>query len=146
MTKTRWHGLHGRSGTRRRGAALVEFAVVAPLLFLVLFGIIEFGQIFKVRQTCQHAAREGCRIAILQSTPSPYDSPGGPVMTRIEQIMVAAGVPFNPGMVTIVEDSDADPAIQVTVTVPYADVQLTGYLGMVTNQITGTCSMRKEGV
>ena len=146
-TRTRLRGC-GTSGcgTRRRGAALVEFAIVTPLLLLILFGIIEFGQIFKVRQTAQHAAREGCRIAVLQSTQAPYTGSSGPVMSRIQQIMEAAGVPFNTGMVTITPESTNDPTVTVNVAVPYSDIKLTGYLGMITNEVTGTCAMRKEGV
>jgi Flp pilus assembly protein TadG len=135
-----------RRKPQKRGAALVEFAVVTPLLLLILFGIIEFGQLFKVRQTAQHAAREACRIAVLQSTAKPYSNSAGPVMSRISQIMTAAGVPFNTGMVSITEDSTGDPTVSITVTVPYEDVKLTGYLGVITESVNGTCSMRKEGV
>ena len=134
------------SRTKRRAAALVEFALVTPLLLLILFGIIEFGQIFKVRQTAQHAAREACRIAVLQSTQAPYTSSSGPVMSRIEDIMEAAGVTFDTNMVTITSETTNDPTVTVTVSVPYDDIKLTGYLGMITNQVTGTCAMRKEGV
>jgi Flp pilus assembly protein TadG len=132
---------------RRRAAALVEFAVVLPLLLTVLFGIIEFGQLFKVRLSAQQAAREACRIAVLQSTAKPYSDSGGPVMQKISQIMTAAGVStYSAGMVNIVEDSSGDPSVSVTITVPYDDVKLTGFLHVITSDITGSCSMRKEGV
>lgn len=132
--------------SNRRAAALVEFAIVTPLLLLILFGIIEFGQIFKVRQTAQHAAREGCRIAVLQSTQAPYTNASGPVMSRIQEIMEAAGVTFSTSMVSITPETNADPTVTVNVAVPYSDIKLTGYLGMITNEVTGTCAMRKEGV
>lgn len=132
---------------RRRGAALVEFAIVLPLLLTVLFGIIEFGQLFKVRLSAQQAAREACRIAVLQSTAKPYNSTSGPVMQKIQQIMTAAGVStYSASMVQIVEDTTADPTVAITITVPYEDVKLTGFLSVITNDITGSCSMRKEGV
>lgn len=134
------------SPNMQRAAALVEFALVTPLLLLILFGIIEFGQIFKVRQTAQHAAREGCRIAVLQSTQSPYTSGSGPVMSRIQQIMEAAGVTFDTNMVSITPESVADPTVTISVSVPYDDIKLTGYLGMITNTVSGSCAMRKEGV
>jgi len=51
--------------TIRRGAALVEFAVVLPLLLLVVFGIIEFGQVAFVRHGLINAATQGARAAIL---------------------------------------------------------------------------------
>jgi Flp pilus assembly protein TadG len=48
-----------------RGAAAVEFALVLPLLLLILFGIIEFGRAWSVKQTLTDAAREGARIAVV---------------------------------------------------------------------------------
>lgn len=44
-----------------RGATLVEAALVYPLLFLLLFGIVEFGLAFKDYLTVSHAARDGAR-------------------------------------------------------------------------------------
>ena len=48
----------------RHGAAAVETALVLPLFFLVVFGIIEFGRAFMVAQLLTNAAREGARTAI----------------------------------------------------------------------------------
>lgn len=47
----------------RRGTASVEFALVLPLLLALLFGIIEFGFVFKDQLSLQQAAREGARVA-----------------------------------------------------------------------------------
>ena len=58
----------GRRGWRRRAAAVVEMAVVTPLLVTLLFGIMEFGRRFMVYQTLVQAAREGCRTAVLQGS------------------------------------------------------------------------------
>lgn len=55
---TRRSGLDCRSGT-----ASVEFALVLPLLLGLLFGIIEFGLLFKDQLSLQQAAREGARTA-----------------------------------------------------------------------------------
>ncbi|MDH3606693.1 MAG: pilus assembly protein [Acidimicrobiia bacterium] len=44
-----------------RGAAMVEFAIIAPLLLLVVFGIIEFGRAYNAQNSLTHAAREGAR-------------------------------------------------------------------------------------
>ncbi len=134
------------AGPRRRGAALVEFAVVTPVLLAILFGIMEFGQLFRVRQTAQHAAREGCRMAVLQSTAKPYSASSSPVYQRISEIMTAGGVAFSGGMLSITEDTPGDPTVSVTITVPYSDVSVTGFIGQVTENVSGTCSMRKEGV
>jgi len=56
---------------RRRGAAVVEFAVVAPLIFLLLFGMIEFGRMLMVQQIMTNASREGARRAIIESSTVP---------------------------------------------------------------------------
>lgn len=145
--RRRMFGWHGSSnGPRKRGAALVEFAVVTPVLLAILFGIMEFGQLFRVRQTAQHAAREGCRMAVLQSTAKPYSASSSPVYQRISEIMTAGGVAFSGGMLSITEDTAGNPTVSVTITVPYSDVSITGFIGQVTENVSGTCSMRKEGV
>ena len=44
---------------------MVEFAVIAPLLFLLVFGMIEFGRLVMVQQIITNASREGARLAVL---------------------------------------------------------------------------------
>lgn len=58
-----WSGRGAKRASRRdeRGATLVEAAMVFPLLFLVLFGVVEFGLAFKDYLTVSHAARDGAR-------------------------------------------------------------------------------------
>jgi Flp pilus assembly protein TadG len=46
-----------------RGAAAVEFALIAPLLFMLLFGIFEFGLVWSQKNVYVGAAREGARYA-----------------------------------------------------------------------------------
>ncbi len=48
-----------------RGAELVEFALVFPLLLLVVLGIIDFGFLFQRMEVVTNAAREGARIRVL---------------------------------------------------------------------------------
>ena len=55
-----------RSRQRAKGQALVEFAVVAPVLFLVIAGIIQFGLIFWSQQTITQIARDTGRWAATQ--------------------------------------------------------------------------------
>jgi hypothetical protein len=55
--------------SRSRGQAMTEFALLAPLLFFVLLGIVDFGKALFVRNELTNAAREGARVAILQSNP-----------------------------------------------------------------------------
>jgi Flp pilus assembly protein TadG len=133
----------GTSSRRRRfrAAAVVEFAVVTPLLLTILFGIIEYGYIFMVRQTLTNAAREGCRTAILQTTEEPYTEVTG----RVDGIMATTGLTSY--TVEMTHWTAGDPTETVTVSIPYADVSLLGsFFGERTGYLVGTCSMRKEGV
>jgi Flp pilus assembly protein TadG len=57
--------------TTRRGATVVEFAVVSPLFLLFIFGLIEFGRYVMVQQALTNAAREGSRTAALVTTSNP---------------------------------------------------------------------------
>jgi Flp pilus assembly protein TadG len=52
----------------RGGATVVEFALMAPVMFLFIFGIIEFGRLMMVQQATTRAAREACRKASLATT------------------------------------------------------------------------------
>ncbi|MCK5219206.1 pilus assembly protein, partial [bacterium] len=45
----------------QRGAAAVEFAIVLPLLALILFGTIDFALLFYNKQVLTNASREGAR-------------------------------------------------------------------------------------
>ena len=48
---------------RKNGQAMVEFAVLLPIIILVLVGIMEFGMIFNAYLTINAASREGARVA-----------------------------------------------------------------------------------
>jgi Flp pilus assembly protein TadG len=50
-----------------RGAALVEFALVLPLLLVVIAGVVDFGFLFQRYEVVTNAAREGARLASLPS-------------------------------------------------------------------------------
>ncbi len=52
-----------------RGAAAVEFAVLIPLLMIIVFGIIEFGFIWLQSHYIANAAREGSRVAARLADP-----------------------------------------------------------------------------
>ncbi len=49
----------------QRGQAMAELAIVLPILLLIIFGIIEFGQIYAIDLAINNAAREGARAAAL---------------------------------------------------------------------------------
>jgi Flp pilus assembly protein TadG len=123
-----------------RAAAAVELAIVAPLLFTILFGIIEFGWMFTIKNTMVNAAREGARVGALQS--SEYAD----IVARVDALMTPLGLTA-PVTYSIVEATDENPFVSVTLTVPQADVSLVGnfFADYLTGDIRGTASMRKEG-
>lgn len=69
-----------RNRQRPAGQALVEFALVAPLFFLLLFAIIDFGRYVYYVQILNNAAREGARYAIVHGSSDGLDptGPGSP--------------------------------------------------------------------
>jgi Flp pilus assembly protein TadG len=102
-----------------RGGTLVEFALVAPLLFLLLFGVIEFARVGHGFNTVWTAAREGARYA---TTVGDDDSDGLPNYLDCDSIEEAAlakvvGMSLDTGAVDIVffdltgiAVADCDPA------------------------------------
>jgi len=52
----------------QNGASAVEFAIIAPLLFVLLFGIVEFGLLLYNKAMITNAAREGARAGIIFDT------------------------------------------------------------------------------
>jgi Flp pilus assembly protein TadG len=52
----------------RRGGALIEFAVLAPVLFTILLGIVEMGRMFYVRQALEYATEQAARYYMLNPT------------------------------------------------------------------------------
>lgn len=53
-----------------KGAAAVEFALVVPILLLLLLGIVEFGRIYNAQMQLTAAARDGARIMSINSVPA----------------------------------------------------------------------------
>ncbi len=74
---------------RRRGQALVEFALVAPIFFLLLFAIIDFGRYVYYVEILNNAAREGTRYAIVHGDLSiaPTGPPGDPSGAAVKEVV-----------------------------------------------------------
>lgn len=72
--------------SRDDGVAAVEFALILPVLALLLFGVLEFGRVWSQYQLFQGAAREGARCAAVASTSDCV------VQDEIDQ----AAAPFDP--------------------------------------------------
>lgn len=58
-----WGRARARARGRERGAAAVEFALIMPILLLLVFGIISYGYMLSFRQAISQAAAEGARAA-----------------------------------------------------------------------------------
>jgi Flp pilus assembly protein TadG len=128
----------------RRGAAAVEFAIVAPLFFLLIFGMIELGRMVMVQQVITNASREGARVAVLDGSTS----------TEVENVVntYLASASVDGATVTI---NPAEPStagygepVTVTVTVPFSQVSWLPtpmLLGGDTN-LAATTVMRRETV
>jgi len=72
--------------SREDGVAAVEFAIILPVLALILFGVLEFGRVWSQYQLYQGAAREGARCAAVASTSDCN------ILTEIDQ----SAAPFDP--------------------------------------------------
>jgi Flp pilus assembly protein TadG len=66
MTRSRF-----RDRNRRRGSTVVETAIVANLLFMILLGVFEYGRIAMIRELMDEAAREGARLAVVSTSTYP---------------------------------------------------------------------------
>lgn len=106
----------------QRSQAIVEFAIIAPILVLLLFGIVDFGRVIYIYATLNQAVNEGARTAIRDSVTLPTNSdvetavrqhavdvslanpcPNGPITT--------ATPPANQGWIYITEP-DAGSAVE----------------------------------
>jgi Flp pilus assembly protein TadG len=69
-----------------KGAELIEFALVAPLLILLFAAIVDFGNMFRSFEVVTNAAREGARVGVLPS----YTEPD--ILDRVDDYLRAAGL------------------------------------------------------
>lgn len=129
------NGLVRRHARRRRtrGQALVEFALVAPVFFLVLFAIVEAGRFMFYYETLNNATREGARYAIVNGAntlgcasgpPAPgslaCDIPGNNVVQRVKNAafgVLGAGVNVTP---TWFNDNSRGSTVTVAATYSYS--------------------------
>ena len=109
---------------RYRGAAVIEAALVFPLLVMLTFGVIEYGWLFLKAQQITNAARHGARVAIRADATNPD------VLNAISGLMTQAGmaevdtgylVTILPGDISSLSVGDA---LEVQVTVPAGNVAI----------------------
>jgi hypothetical protein len=136
----------------RRGAAVVEFAVVAPVFFLLIFGMIEFGQAIMIQQMMTNAAREGARYAVLDGSTSSdaktkvrdYLTPAiGATQAQAATVKVynSAGAEAEPSTITYGQ------SVWVSVQIPFKDISwLPSPWFLKTKTLTARAVMRRETV
>ena len=93
-----------RSRRRDRGAAAVEFALILPVLLLLVGGVVDFGRVFFTHITLSHAAREGVRVWTLGKP--------GDVVATVESRAAGLTVTTDPASPT-----DCTPGAATTLTV-----------------------------
>jgi Flp pilus assembly protein TadG len=81
----------------RRGQALVEFALILPLLLLLVFGIIEFARAWNQYQVLTDAAREAARTAVIDNATMTQDS----VLGVVQDALTRARMDYSSATVTL---------------------------------------------
>ena len=118
---------HGMRVRDDRGASALEFALVVPVLLVLIFGMIEFGLVFQAQLALTHAAREGARLASVNK----YNA----------ATVVARAFPLTPADGLAVASADLGDAIRVTATFPY-EPQVLPWLPAIA--LHSDATMRKE--
>lgn len=101
-----------RQRRARGGAVLVEFALAAPVTFLMVFALMEFSRVAMLTNTAENAAYEGCRAAII---------PGGTAAkasTAAAKLMSSIGT-VNP-TITVTPATIIETTKEVTVEVSFS--------------------------
>ena len=105
-----------------RGAAAVEFALVIPVLLLLVFGMLEFSRAYNVQISLTNAAREGARVMAIHDDPA---------LAKNAAIAAAApSVSVTNAQVTVSPSScSANPGATVKATITYPLSLMTGLFG-----------------
>ena len=129
------------AGARRFGVAAVEFAIVSPVFFILIMGMMELGRALMVQQVLTNASREAARTAVVGTATSSS--------VQSAATSYAANAKVNGTTASVTPDpASAAPgtSLTVTVSVPYGNVTwvpLPKYLQGAT--LTAKTTMRKEG-
>ncbi|MEG3613960.1 TadE family protein [Isoptericola haloaureus] len=124
-----------------RGAAAVEFALVAPVLIALLLGIVSFGYAYHVQTVLGNAARDGVRVLALSDGADPAAEARSAAISS-----AAPSVALTTGQISVTPAAgcDADGAPEnATVDITVADVSLLG--GFLAVDLTGSGTMRCNG-
>jgi Flp pilus assembly protein TadG len=104
-----------------RGAAAVEFAILLPLLLLLVLGTIEFGRAYNAQITLTNAARDGVRVMAIANDPA-----GAKTAAKNAAASVSTAIPTS--AVTL-STTTCSTGAQVTLTINYSLSTITGIAG-----------------
>ncbi len=128
----------------RRGATVVEFALVTPVFVLFVLGIIEIGRGLMVVSLLNNAARAGCRVGILDGA---SDSDINSAVTTALQGQNIPGttvtVQVN-GATADASTAASGDRISVTVSVPMTNITWVPGTQFLTGNLSGRCTLRRE--
>jgi hypothetical protein len=145
-----------RQASRRlaeeRANALVEFALVAPLLFVIVFGMIDFGKAFNYWLDENHLAAQGARLAAVSSLPPGGTCPaGGTPASLLAYIKCNADTSELRNNATVcvhfpdTQNRHASHPVTISVSTTYSWLPIIGrLLPSPTTTIVGTATMRLE--
>lgn len=114
----------GRARRGQRSQALIEFALVSPVLLLLLFGIVDIGRAVFYFDTLNHAAREGARTAVRASGQLPRNAD---ILATVTTQMIGAQVtaPCPQGPVTTATPPSNAAWLYITEPGPPASIETT---------------------
>jgi Flp pilus assembly protein TadG len=129
---------------REDGAAAVEFALLLPLLMMILFGIIEFGFVLYDQEVITNASREGARFGIVIGDPRPAT---GQIQNVVDTYLTNAGLDSGNATVSVAGAQGASGTdLTVSVAYPYNFLVLPNFaasLGSILN-LGATTVMKLE--
>jgi Flp pilus assembly protein TadG len=127
----------------------VEFAVVAPLFLLLLAGIIEFGQAFRIEHAISNASRRGARAGIIDGVTSLEVAQN--VKTQctetlgVDEADVTVEVTVNADSSTDLSQAGGQDEISVTVSIPFSKAGAGFFANMFsTTVLSSTCILEHE--
>ncbi|HEX8511258.1 MAG TPA: TadE family protein [Propionibacteriaceae bacterium] len=130
-----------RRQNRERGAAAVEFALVVPLLLMLMLGIAEFGRAYSTQTILSGAAREGVRVMALQnSTSAARTAAIAAAAPTLSLTTSQIGITTSPTSTPISCASGGQTTITITYSMPY----LSDFFGS-SITLKGTGVMRCNG-
>jgi len=125
----------------KRGQSIIEFALVLPILLMVLFGITEFGRAIMVKNILHTASREGARLAAVSAEGDSLS-----VQDRVREVLLAASIkPADIQEITVEFDLSED-VVRVTVVTSFHVLSggiLDPFMGTIL--LRGGTVMRYEG-